>query len=304
MKILEEFLRYQKVIKQASLHTLRAYEIDLKKFFSFLGEQGLGFEAVKRRDLRIFLDQLHQKRYKKRTTLRCIAALRSFYKYAVLQGVMDFNPMHELDNLKLDKPIPKALTIDEVDAFLELPDTGAFLGLRDRALLELLYSSGIRISELVGLNRNDIDFRESVMRIRGKGKKERVVPLTKMAMGWLQRYLTSHERLIDGTWHKKERDHQAVFLNRWGKRLSLRSCDRLFNVYRLKSGMPHQITPHLLRHTIATHWLENGMDLKTIQEILGHESLSTTQVYTKVSQSHRRAVYERAHPLMQEKKGS
>lgn len=296
-KILDEFLNVQKVVKQASMHTLRAYAIDLKKFLRFTEERCIDPLHIQRQELRLFLTKLHEARYQKRTILRCIAALRSFYKFCTQEGKIKSNPMHEIDNLKLDKLLPKALTIDEVNQFLELPNTQEFLGLRDRALLELLYSSGLRISELAYLNRGDIDFASRMMRIRGKGKKERLVPMTQTAAEWVKKYLNAKERIRGGRMHQPQRDHSAVFLNRFGKRLSLRSCDRLFESYRKRSLLPHRITPHTLRHTIATHWLERGMDLRTIQAILGHESLSTTQIYTKVSMTRRQEVYTKAHPL-------
>ena len=295
MKILTQFLNYCESIKNASKHTLRAYELDLIKYLNFL--EKIDPLKVERRDLRRYLDFLHKKNYKRRTVLRHIAALRSFYKFLMRQDIIHHNPMDDIDNLKLDKPIPKALTVDEVNHFLELPDVSTHLGLRDRALLELLYSSGLRISELIALDRSDIDFKQRTMRLKGKGKKERLVPMTKTASNWLTQYLNDPIRFEGGKWNKPQKNSSAIFLNRWGSRLSLRSCDRLFRSYQLKSNLAHKITPHTLRHTIATHWLENGMDLVTIQQILGHESLSTTQIYTKVTSRHRREVYDKTHPL-------
>ncbi|MDN3504560.1 MAG: tyrosine recombinase XerC [Rhabdochlamydiaceae bacterium] len=296
-KILEEFLNVQKVVKNGSVHTIRAYEIDLEQYFQYLKDHKINYKLITRKQLRLFLDLLHQRRLSRRTILRRVATMRSFYKYLVSAEKMSFNPMHEIDNLKLDKPIPKALSQEEINRFLSLPDHSTLLGLRDQAMLELLYSSALRISELTELNRTDIDFSAQLMRVKGKGKKVRVVPVTKMAINWLQKYLNSEERMKGGKLTKGQEDHRAIFLNRWGKRLSVRSCDRQFKIYQKQSGMAHLITPHTLRHSIATHWLENGMDLKTIQEILGHESLSTTQIYTKVSLTVRQKVYNEAHPL-------
>ena len=297
MSILDEFLKYLNVVKGYSHHTLRNYELDLQRFGTFLKGRGSDFLSVTKKDLRAYLSHLHEAGYKRRTILRATASMRSFYKYLTRQEKMSYNPMHEIDSLKAEKPLPKALTQEEVVQFLELPDTSDLLGLRDRALLELLYSSGLRISELTGLSRSDVDLSARLMRVRGKGKKERVVPMTKLASQWLTKYLDAPSRQQDGKRHKAERDHSAIFLNRWGRRLSVRSCDRLFKAYQLQSGLAHRITPHTLRHSIATHWLENGMDLKTIQEILGHESLSTTQIYTKVTLDLKREAYDKAHPL-------
>ncbi|MEI6243007.1 MAG: tyrosine-type recombinase/integrase, partial [Chlamydiota bacterium] len=170
------------------------------------------------------------------------------------------------------------------------------LGYRDRSTMELFYSSGLRLSELVQLNRQDLDTGRGVLHIRGKGKKGRVVPITKTAMEWIVSYLNHEERLVKTTEHEAEEDTEAIFLNKWGRRLTVRSIDRHFQTYLKQSGLLGKITPHTIRHTIATHWLEKGMDLKTIQLLLGHSSLSTTTIYTHVSPKLKRAVYDKTHP--------
>lgn len=292
---IRDFLSFLKTVKNFSLHTLRNYEIDLQQFADFSPTI-----EVDKKGVRSYLATLHAKGYKRRTILRKVATLRSFYKHLCQKGRLFVNPMHEIDSLKNEKPLPKALSREEVESFLKLPDESTFLGLRDKAILELLYSSGLRISELAGLNRQDIDLHGRRLKVRGKGKKERIIPMTQVAAKYLQTYLYHGERKKGGQWHKKEADASALFLNRWGERLSTRSCDRLFKEYQKKSGIASRVTPHTLRHSIATHWLENGMDLKTIQEILGHESLSTTQIYTKVGQRIKRETYEKSHPLSHE----
>ncbi|KAG8173624.1 hypothetical protein JTE90_020978 [Oedothorax gibbosus] len=169
--------------------------------------------------------------------------------------------------------------------------------------MELFYSSGLRLSELIGLNRQDVNIQGLLIKVRGKGKKERVVPITQTAAHWLDNYINHSLRDQDSSSHRREEDPQAVFLNKWGKRLSSRSIDRHFTQYLKASGLAATITPHTIRHTIATHWLEKGMDLKTIQMLLGHNSLATTTIYTQVSSRLKREVYDKAHPLAQEKTG-
>jgi integrase/recombinase XerC len=164
--------------------------------------------------------------------------------------------------------------------------------------MELFYSSGLRISELVGLNKPDFDTVNLTLRVKGKGKKERVIPITKNAAAWINSYLNHPERAMDSDRHQAEKNHDAIFLNKWGERLSVRSVDRNFQFFLKQSGLASKATPHTIRHTIATHWLENGMDLKTIQILLGHSSLSTTTIYTQVSTKLKKVVYDKAHPLV------
>jgi integrase/recombinase XerC len=292
--LLDEFLEFLKIVRNASVHTLRNYEIDLRQFKSFFKKDAT---LIVKADIRIFLAQLHSQSYQRKTILRKVAALRSFYKYLCHKGHITHNPMLEIDSLKAEKLLPKALSKEEVEAFLSLPNVDTCLGVRDKVILELLYSSALRISELTSLNWEDLNLEERLLKLKGKGKKERIVPITKIAAEWLAYYRKHPERKEGGVWNLPEKDSKAIFLNRWGRRLSVRSCDRLFRGYQLKSGMAKKITPHTLRHSIATHLLENGMDLKTIQEILGHESLSTTQIYTKVGSQLKRAVYDKSHPL-------
>ena len=207
------------------------------------------------------------------------------------------SPLDEIESPKLDKKIPAVLNYEQVTRLLEMPDTATYLGFRDRAIMELFYSSGLRISELANLNRKDFDNANLQLRVRGKGKKERLVPITKTASEWVVRYLEHKDRHIDGELHKAQKDGEAIFLNRWGYRLQVRSIDRQFEQYLRASGLAGRITPHVIRHTIATHWLEKGMDLKTIQLLLGHRSLAATTIYTQVSTRLKKEVYDKAHPL-------
>lgn len=294
-----QFLNYLRVVKNASEHTLRNYGLDLQSFKAFFESTNPSFliGEVDKRSLRAYLAALAAKGMAKKTILRRLSSLRSFYKYLLKQRLIEHSPLDEIDSPKLEKKIPPSLTYSQVERFFEQPDISGYLGYRDRSIMELFYSSGLRISELVGLNRQDFDERNFCLRVMGKGKKERVVPITKSAAKWLKEYLNHSERCQDVDGHQAEVDEKAIFLNKWGKRLTVRSVDRKFEEYLKKSGLAGKITPHTIRHTIATHWLEKGMDLKTIQVLLGHSSLATTTIYTQVSSRLKREVYEKSHPL-------
>jgi len=292
----EKFLSYLQVIKNASVHTLRNYGMDLTDFQNFAQIEEI--KAIDKRMIRGYLTHLNQKQATKRTILRRLSALRSFFKYLLKEGAISHNPLEEIDSPRLEKTIPSPLTYEEVERLFQQPDTQTYLGFRDRTIMELFYSSGLRISELVGLNRADFDATNLTLRIRGKGKKERVIPITKNAAAWINSYLSHPERILNSEHHQSEKNHDAIFLNKWGDRLTVRSVDRNFQTFLKRSGLASKVTPHTIRHTIATHWLENGMDLKTIQILLGHSSLSTTTIYTKVSTKLKKVVYDKAHPLV------
>ena len=196
----------------------------------------------------------------------------------------------------MDRRIPVSLSYQQVQKLFEQPDTTNYLGFRDRAIMELFYSSGLRVSELVGLNRSDFDHENLTIRVRGKGKKERLIPTTKNAATWVKAYLDHPERHQDFEGHQAQQDPEAIFLNKLGTRLTPRSVDRNFEKYLKGSGLGERVTPHTIRHSIATHWLENGMDLKTIQVILGHRSVAATTIYTRVSPKLKKEVYDEAHP--------
>ena len=292
----EKFLTYLQAIKNASVHTLRNYGMDLADFQAFTQIDKV--ELVDKRMIRGYLTHLNQKQVTKRTILRRLSALRSFFKYLLKEGAISHNPLEEIDAPKLEKTIPAPLTREEIDRLFQQPDTQMFLGFRDRTMMELFYSSGLRISELVGLNRTDFDTTNLTLRVKGKGKKERVIPITKNAAAWMNSYLHHPERTLDSDQHQAEKNHDAIFLNKWGERITVRSVDRNFQTFLKQSGLASKATPHTIRHTIATHWLENGMDLKTIQILLGHSSLATTTIYTKVSTKLKKVVYDKAHPLV------
>ncbi|MDN3506001.1 MAG: tyrosine recombinase XerC [Simkaniaceae bacterium] len=288
----KDFFHHLETIKNASVHTLRSYRIDLQSFQNFLNEEKIeisSLDEIDKRLVRAYLAHLNfAAKASKRTLLRRIACLRSFFNYCKRERKVRANPMEEIDSPKLEKSLPKSLTYEQVERLFSQPDTDTLLGFRDRCIMELLYSSGLRISELGSLSRSDLDSTNLCLRILGKGKKERVIPITESACKWIENYLDHPDR--------EDIDKEAIFLNRWGKRITMRSLDRNFAKYLLAAGLPTSVTPHTIRHTIATHWLENGMDLKTIQVLLGHSSLVTTTIYTKVSSRLKREVYDKAHP--------
>lgn len=293
----ENFLKYLETIKNASEHTLRNYRLDLEDFYRFTQDV-----QIDKKIIRGYLTNLNQKGMKSRTILRRLSTLRSYFKYLLKEKKISHHPLDEIDTPKLSKTLPSPLSREEIERLFNQPDTHHYLGFRDRCIMELFYSSGLRISELAGLNRADFDHNNKTLKIRGKGKKERVVPITENAADWIARYLNHPERSIDGEQHFSEKNHEAIFLNKWGERLSVRSIDRQFKSYLKQSGLAAKATPHTIRHTIATHWLENGMDLKTIQILLGHSSLATTTIYTQVSTKLKKEVYDKTHPLVKHKR--
>lgn len=293
----DRFLNHLEVAKGVSPHTLRGYRIDLSSFAAFAKEEEVVLiGAVSKRLVRRYLAKLYEEKASVRTVLRRLSALRSLYKYAVREKLASENPLEEIDSPKKEKRLPVSISYEQVQHLFNQPDIADYLGLRDRAILELFYSSGLRLSELAGLGRRDFDSKNLILNILGKGKKQRQAPITQNAADWILRYLHHPERHLDGKDHKAERDKEAIFLNKWGTRLTVRSIDRMFAAYLKASGLSERITPHTIRHTIATHWLEKGMDLKTIQMLLGHTSLSTTTIYTHVSSKLKREVYDKTHP--------
>jgi integrase/recombinase XerC len=290
------FLTYLRLSKGVSEHTLRGYGLDFKSFSLFAQDEGKQLETISKRLIRRYLAHLYEEKASTRTVLRRLSALRSFYRYLMREQLVTENPLEEIDSPKKEKRLPISISYAQVEHLFAQPDQSSYLGFRDRTILELFYSSGLRLSELVGLNRRDFDARNSILTIYGKGKKMRQAPITSTAAKWLNGYLSHPERNLETKEHSAEKDPQAIFLNKWGARLSARSVDRNFAAYLKASGLSEKITPHTVRHTIATHWLEHGMDLKTIQLLLGHTSLATTTIYTHVSPKLKREVYDKSHP--------
>ncbi|HNV87197.1 MAG TPA: tyrosine recombinase XerC [Candidatus Omnitrophota bacterium] len=273
--------------KNASPHTVTNYKIDLREFSGFAKDRPL--KEIDYLFIRKFLAFLTEKKYSKSSIARKLSCLRSFFKFLVREEVVENNPSAGLATPKREKKLPHFLEVQEIERLLDSIEGDAFASRRDRAILETLYSSGIRVSELVGLNFSEADFLGGVLRIRGKGKKERLVPLGKKAQEALEAYL---EKKPSG----KGVSSDAVFLNRRGTRLTDRSVRRILLKYARKIGLGKEIFPHMLRHSFATHLLDRGADLRSVQELLGHESLSTTQIYTHVTTKRLKEVYDAAHP--------
>jgi integrase/recombinase XerC len=279
--IVQRFLSYLKTLKGASPHTIRNYEHDLTLFFHHVKTP-----YPDRKDIRSFVASEREKGISKRTVARRLASLRSFFRYCIKEGIISENPADHIENPKIEKKIPLSIAYEQVEYFFSLPNTETILGLRDKAIMELFYSSGLRLSELAGLRISDLDKAELLLLVRGKGKKERIIPITENAACWIERYLSK----------RPPTPSDALFLNRFGGNLSPRSIDRMFVSYLKKSGLAETITPHIIRHSIATHWLEQGMDVKTIQLLLGHASMATTTIYAEVSSDLKKKTVQKFHP--------
>ncbi len=321
--IIQEFLGYLKYEKRFSEHTAKCYGADLAQFGEFLlgpsdeGSQGGHDMSVGQHDgstavatetrqkldqlllaadttaVRGYMGVLNDKQYSKATVARKLATLRSFYKFLMRRNHIASSPVVGIRTPKQDKKLPRFLEYEEVKRLLETPPADTWLGARDRAILETLYSTGIRVSELVSLNMDDIDFLGEVIHIRGKGKKERIAPISASALQTIQHYMEYRNRRAQSN---SNFDNKVLFVNKHGKRLSTRSVRRKMDKYLKMAGLDPAISPHTLRHSFATHMLNNGADLRSVQELLGHQSLSTTQVYTHLTTGRLKETYDSAHP--------
>jgi integrase/recombinase XerC len=297
-KLMSRFERHLVVERNVSDHTRRAYLRDLEGFRTFLDEnlpgRDSGEELLRRVDhltLRRYMAQLH--RTNRKTTIgRKLAAIRTFFRYLVREGVVKANPGEMVSTPRQEKYLPRTLSVDEAFALMESGDGSGLLDMRDRAIVEMLYSCGLRVSELTALDVGSVSLEEGLVRVLGKGSKERIVPVGRQAKEALRLYLDERNAPPDG---------EPLFLNHRGGRLTPRSIQRHLKKYLLMAGILKEATPHSLRHSFATHLLDGGADLRAIQELLGHASLSTTQKYTQVSVDHLTAVYDKAHPRSRKK---
>lgn len=293
---LAEFLRHLALEKNASAYTVKSYREDLTQALEFfrerLGERKLETDQLNTRLLRAYLAWLHEQGYARTTMARRIAAVRSWCRHLCRHGHLTNNPADGLRGPRQEKKLPHFLTIQDLQRLLETPPADAPLGLRDRAILETLYSAGLRVSELTGLNVEDVDRDQGLAMVRGKGKKERLAPLGDPALAALERWLAAREGVISGVGKR----NAAVFLNKHGTRLTTRSVGRLLEKYLAQAGLDPRTSPHTLRHSFATHLLDAGADIRSVQELLGHRSLATTQIYTHVSTSRLQDSYQKAHP--------
>ena len=292
---IDRFAHWLTVEKSYSTHTVESYCRDLAEFddFAGLGEPGKITTLL----VRAFVYNL-SKRNKGASVARKLSALRTFFRYLQREGEIAGNPVLAISMPKQDRYMPAFLTVDEVFSLLEAPGGEDTFAARDRAVLEMLYSTGMRVAELVGLELESLDLTEETVRVLGKGKKERLVPVGRPALEAIRKYLPQRQELSR---HRVERGRdpevRALFLNSRGQRLTVRSVERLVSDYAIRAGIINRVTPHALRHSFATHLLEMGADLRVVQELLGHASLSTTQKYTHLNLDHLSRVYDQAHPL-------
>ncbi|MFL5329551.1 MAG: tyrosine recombinase XerC [Gemmataceae bacterium] len=291
---LAEFLRHLGLEKNASEHTVKSYREDLTQALDYLQKQAGGTLSPARltpRVIRSYLAWLHEQGYARTTIARRLASLRSWMKFLCRQGVMTQNPGVGLRGPRQEKKLPHFLTQAESDKLLKAPEGDAPLQARDRALLETLYSAGLRVSEVVGLDLEDVDRDAGVVKVRGKGKRERLAMLGPPSLEALSEWFKVRQRLLAG-----KKPSKAVFVNHRGARLTSRSVGRLLEKYLAQTGLDPRTTPHTLRHSFATHLLDNGADIRCVQELLGHRNLTTTQVYTHVTTHRLQEAYRAAHP--------
>lgn len=292
---IQAFLRYLRIERNASELTLKSYSEDLDSLLEFFTEQ-LGEvpepDQVTVGTLRTYVSYLHECQYAKRTIARRLACLRSFFRYCCREGIVANNPAKALRTPRVGRKLPHFLSSEQLATLLEAPPANEPLGLRDRAMLETMYSAGLRVAELVGLDVEDWDRDGDVLRVMGKGRKERVAPLGSYAAQAMSRWLEVREPDPDAS----DEDAGAMFLNRFGRRMTTRSVGRMLEKHLKMTGLDRLTTPHTLRHSFATHLLDGGADLRSVQELLGHKSLTTTQIYTHVSTRRLRETYEQAHP--------
>ncbi|MGD2186593.1 MAG: tyrosine recombinase XerC [Desulfobacterales bacterium] len=302
-RLISAFLESLATEKSYSDHTLRAYANDLDAFFSFIAESQVSARGRQKHAravlptqidgliIRAYLGFLHRQN-KKTTIARKLSAIRSFFTFLVKQGIISENPAELILTPKQDKTIPTYLAVDEMFRLLDSIQTNTLLGLRNRAIFETLYSCGIRVSELAGMNFSDVDFSSAVIRVLGKGNKQRIIPIGQKALKAIKAYREQLDRRMDSEALKDD----ALFLNRFYKRLTARSIARILRKLVDAVGLLTPVSPHALRHSFATHMLDSGADLRVVQELLGHKSLSTTQKYTHVSIDRLMETYDKAHP--------
>jgi integrase/recombinase XerC len=302
-QLIEQFLEHLRYERNVSVHTLRNYASDLQQFLDHLapadpksGTRKLPeIQSIDHLTIREWLAELHSKQNKKSSIARKLAALRTFFQFLVREGLLESNPAKLVSTPRQEKKLPKHLSIEEAIKFIETPDVDTDLGKRDRAMLELMYATGVRVAELTTLNLGDIDFRNQLIRVTGKRRKQRIVPFGDPASNAIRNYLSIREKFLINAPITK-RDEEALFLNYQGTRITTRSVGRMVEKYIKVCAGIHKISPHALRHSFATHLLDSGADLRDIQELLGHARLSTTQVYTHVSMEKLIEVYDKAHP--------
>ena len=292
--VISSFLMHVRVEKGLSANTISAYRRDLNKFEEFARKRKLSLESVRRDDLVDFLAGLYRQKLESRTVARQMVTLRNFFRFAQMQELITEDPSINLESPKIRRHLPGYLRLEEVEKLLEQPDSTTPTGLRDRAMLEVLYSTGLRVSELISLGVNDLDPKVGCVRCIGKGDKERIVPVGKKALGMVEKYLREgRPQLLRSA---KVSSGPALFINRRGAALSRVGVWKIMSAYGRRAGLRMALTPHMLRHSFATHLLERGADLRSVQLMLGHADISTTQIYTHVVEERLKQIYKAHHP--------
>lgn len=291
---LDDYLQFLRVERQLAANTLLSYERDLKSYLQYLKEveQLDSLRNVERIHILNHLSHLKETTMSSRTVARHISSIRSFHQFLIRERVVDKDPTVHLEMPQMDKKLPNVLSIEEVDALIETPDTSKANGVRDQAMLELLYASGMRVSECISLDMEDVNLTMGFVRCFGKGGKERIIPLGKSALSSCKTYLSGARSELA----KAGITTDALFINQRGKRLTRQGFWKLLKQHAQKAGIQKELTPHTLRHSFATHLIENGADLRAVQEMLGHADISTTQIYTHVSKTRLKDVYSQFHP--------
>ena len=290
--LVDSYLHYLVVEKGLSRNTIESYGRDLRVFLDFVEGRGIrSFRQVTRGDVLAFLKELQGRGLSVRSVSRALISLRGLFRFLLLEGHLEEDPVEEMEVPRPPRSLPHVLSLQEVERILEAPDPGTPLGVRDRAMLELLYATGMRVSELVGLPPEGVDIQVGFVRVKGKGDKERVIPIGEVARERLDIYLREgRPRLLKG------RESPYLFVNRQGRGLSRQGIWKLIKRYALQAGVLTPITPHTLRHSFATHLLERGADLRFVQVMLGHADIGTTQIYTHLNQEYLRKIYQQYHP--------
>lgn len=292
LSLLDRFLNFLIVEKGLSQNTIEAYGHNVHRFLDFLKDKKIDhIEELSRLDLRIFIHFLKKKGLSTRSIARNLIAVRMFFRFLQQEGVMENNPAEDLELPKMAKVLPEVLSLEEVERLLSQPDPQTSLGARDRAMLEILYATGMRVSELIHLLTHQIQLEGGYVLLRGKGSKERIVPLGREAIHWLKKYLMEFRPLL-----LKGKESPFLFINRYGKPMTRQQFWKSIKAYGRKGGIQKRITPHVLRHSFASHLLERGADLRSVQMMLGHVDISTTQIYTHVTGERLKKVHQRYHP--------
>jgi integrase/recombinase XerD len=291
-ELLDRFYNYLAVERRLAGNTLESYSRDLKKYFEFLDSRNTKSVLLSTRvDLLTFLNRERKRGLSTRSLARTLSSIKTFFKYLVQDGLLDKNPLQDVETPRQERKLPNILSVSEVEALIKAPDIATPLGLRNRALFELIYATGLRVSELVSLTVNSINVEAGYILVLGKGSKERVIPVGEEALKWVKRYVTeSRHKLLAG------KNSKYLFTNRSGMRMTRQGFWKIIKKYCLQLGIIKKISPHSLRHSFASHLLEGGADLRSVQSMLGHEDISTTQIYTHVARDRLKTVHDKYHP--------